>query len=403
MKGAAGEEAHITAMALQGLSSSILDTLPAIAALANRADQERRVPGESIECLREAGVFKILQPKRYGGDEADLRRFFETLAAVGGACASTGWVVGVCGTHQWVMAQFAERAQREVWGDTPDALISGTYAPTGKATVVDGGYRLSGSWGFASGCDHTAWHFAGAFIEPAPDGSRQTAFFLVPNPDVTFTDTWFTSGLRGTGSKDALIDDVFVPEHRVLMLRDVLAMRTPGLAANPSPLYRAPFFSVIPLGIVTPIVGATRRALDLFIESSRDRVPRGGVFSNTAKVADSTILQSKVGEALGLIDAVELLLQRDVAETMAAAETDTVTVDLRIRNRRDYALAIRLCLQTIELIYNSGGSTGMFVPNVIERVWRDVHSAAKHVGQNWDNISAMVGRHAFGQEPRGQH
>ncbi len=379
------------------------DILAAIAASAERADAERRVPEESIALLREAGAFKILQPKRFGGEEAELRRFAHTVAAVGGACTSTGWVLGVCGTHQWVLAQFPERAQNDVWGDTSEALVSGTYAPTGTATPVDGGYRLTGSWGFASGCDHTAWHFAGAVMESASNGSRQTAFFLIPNADVTFTDTWFTSGLRGTGSKDVAVADVFVPEHRVLRLRDVLAMETPGLAVNRAPLYRAPFFSVIPLGIVMPIVGATRRAVELFIDSSRDRVPRGGVLSTSGKVADSPVLQSKIGEALGLIDAVELLLERDVVDTMSAAENGTITVDLRIRNRRDYALGVHLCLQTIELLYTSSGAAGMFTPNVIERVWRDVHSAAKHVGQNWENISAMVGRHALGQEPRGQH
>jgi alkylation response protein AidB-like acyl-CoA dehydrogenase len=390
-------------MMVQDRTDELLDILPAIAALADRTEQERRVPPESIEMLKRAGAFKILQPKRFGGAEADLKRFYDVTAAIGGACTSTGWVFGVCGSHQWVVAQFAERAQRDVWEDAPETLVSGTYAPTGTAIPVTGGYQLSGTWGFASGCDHTGWHFVGAAIEPAANGTRETAFFLVPANDVTFKDTWFSSGLRGTGSKDAEIDGAFVPEHRVLRLRDILAMDTPGLRANSSALYRIPFFSVVPLGIVAPIVGATRRALDIFIASSRDRVPRGGAMGNANKVADSPILQSKVAEALGMLDAVELLLQRDVAETMASADDGTITVDLRIRNRRDYALAIRICLQTIESIYNSSGAAGMFVPNTVERIWRDVHASAKHVGLNWDGISAMVGRHAFGQEPRGQH
>jgi alkylation response protein AidB-like acyl-CoA dehydrogenase len=302
-----------------------------------------------------------------------------------------------------VIAQFPERAQRDVWEDAPETLVTGTYAPTGTATPVQGGYRLSGTWGFASGCDHAGWHFAGAAIEPSANGTRETALFLVPATEVTFKDTWFSSGLRGTGSKDAEIDGAFVPEHRVLRLADILAVDTPGSRANSSSLYRVPFFSVVPLGIVAPIVGATRRALDIFIAVSRDRVPRGGSMGNAGKAADSPFLQSKVAEALGMLDAVELLLQRDVSETMESAHAGTITVDLRIRNRRDYALAIRLCLQTIESIYTSSGAAGMFVPNTVERIWRDVHAAAKHVGLNWEGISSMVGRHAFGQEPRGQH
>jgi alkylation response protein AidB-like acyl-CoA dehydrogenase len=384
-------------------SDVLLDILPAIAALADRSEQERRVPPESIEMLKKVGAFKILQPKRFGGAEADLQMFYDITAAIGSACASTGWVSGVCGSHQWVVSQFSERAQCDVWEDAPETLVSGTYAPTGTAMPVNGGYRLSGAWGFASGCDHAGWHFAGAAIEPAANGARETAFFLVPANEVTFKDTWFSSGLRGTGSKDAEIDGAFVPDHRVLRLGDILAMDTPGLSANSSSLYRVPFFSVVPLGIVAPIVGATRRAIEIFIASSRDRVPRGGAMGNANKVADSPILQSKVAEALGMLDAVELLLQRDISETAAGAAGGTVTVDMRLRNRRDYALAIRICLQTIESIYNSSGAAGMFVPNTVERIWRDVHAAAKHVGLNWDGISAMVGRHAFGQEPRGQY
>lgn len=386
------------------VSRAVNDVLPALRASAERCERERRVPDESIELLAEAGAFKILQPKRFGGYEGDLQRFFDVVAAVGGACASTGWVAGVCSTHQWVVANFSERAQLEVWGDAPETLVSATYAPAGgTATPVDGGYRVRGSWSFASGCDHTRWHFVGAAIDDPAAEVKETAFFLMPVADVTFVDNWFVGGLCGTGSKDAAVSDAFVPEHRVVRLRDLLATTTPGLETNRAPLYRAPFFSVIPLGILAPIVGAAQHAVAEFIENARDRRPRGGVFGSAAKVSESPLLQGRVAEASGLLDAVDLMLRRDIAETEDATRSGRVTVDLRIRNRRDYALAVRLCTQVLETLYGSSGAVGMFVPNALERTWRDVHAAGKHTGLNWDNIGAMVGRYTFGQDPRGQH
>ena len=377
--------------------------LPAIRGAAEQCERERRVPAANIALLRDAGAFRVLQPKRFGGYEESVESFFDIVAAIGSACASTGWVYGVCGVHQWVIAQFPDAAQADVWPDGSQALISGTYAPAGKAVQVSGGFRLSGRWSFASGCDYADWHFVGALCEDASGSPLDMGFLLLPAGDLEFHDNWFVGGLCGTGSKDVSVADVFVPEHRVLWLRDALAAATPGNAVNTAALYRLPFFTVVTLSIVSPIVGAAEGALRAFVEDGRVRQRRGAPLSVKSKAADSIVMQARIAEAAGLIEAARMLIVRDLAATTAAAESEGVDVEMRIRNRRDYALAVRLCSQAIDALYSCSGAAGLFVPNVLERAWRDVHGAAKHVGLNWDSIGPMFGQHVLGEVVRGQY
>lgn len=383
--------------------AAVENILPSIRAAAAQCERERHIPDASIALLRELGAFRSLQPKRFGGYEESITDFFETTAAIGSACASTGWVYGIFGVHQWAVAQFSERAQAEVWPGGCQSLVSGTYAPSGKAVEVGGGFRLTGRWSFASGCDHANWHVVGALCEDAAGSPLDMGFLLFPASDLEVHDNWFVGGLCGTGSKDVSVSGLFVPAHRVLWLRDALAATTPGNAVNTSTLYRLPFFTVVTLSIVSAIVGAAEGALKVFIEDGRVRRRRGAPLAGKSKAAESVVMQARVAEAAGLIEAARLLITRDLAATTAAADADGVDVQMRVRNRRDYALAVRLCVQGIDALYSCSGASGLFVPNILERTWRDVNAAAKHVGLNWDSIGPMFGQHALGEVVRGQY
>ncbi len=181
-------------------------------ALATEAD--RRVGDDMIERMRQADLFRVMQPQAFGGFEYGFEVFSQIVAAIASGCGSTGWVYGLLASHQWLIACFAGAAQEEVWRDR-SALAAGTYAPVAKAVAADGGYRLTGTGSFCSGCDNAQWQFLGGMI-PQPEGPPQPGFFLLPTADITIDDNWHTMGLSGTGSKNIVARDVFVPAHRAV-------------------------------------------------------------------------------------------------------------------------------------------------------------------------------------------
>jgi alkylation response protein AidB-like acyl-CoA dehydrogenase len=391
-------------MVAEDVLGAIERILPRIRDAAATTERDRAVSAEIIAFIAETGVFRILQPKRYGGMEGSIRLFFDAIAAIGGACASTGWVCGVLGTHQWVIANFPEQAQDDVWGKTPGTLLSGTAAPGSvKAVAVAGGYRVTGTWRFCSGSNHAAWHFGGAtIVDPAP-GTPDKAFFLLPIEDITLVDNWIVNGLCGTASCDGIADEVFVPEHRVLSIADMIAGITPGQQINSAPLYRLPNATVVALGIAAPPVGATGAALKAFIADTQTRERTGGLMGDSRKLWESPTLQLRVAESSAMLDAARALIDRDLEETERANDAGELTVDTRVRVRRDLSFGVRTCVEIMAMLYRSAGTEVMFPPNPLERTWRDVNAAAKHVGLNWDNLGTAAGRHLFGLDPRAQY
>jgi alkylation response protein AidB-like acyl-CoA dehydrogenase len=210
------------------LVSRAAEIAPFVRAQAEQTEKNRQVPAEAMARLREAGLFRVMKPAIYGGYEYGFDALIRVAAPIGAACGSTGWVFSLGIVHQWLAAMFPKQAQEEFWSD-PDALLFGSYPPVGKVVPADGGYRLSGNWSFTSGCDHAQWLVLGGMIPPHGEGAPPTpAFFLLPIADVRLDDNWFTMGLAGTGSKNAVTDNVFVPAHRVVAVADLCAGTTPA-------------------------------------------------------------------------------------------------------------------------------------------------------------------------------
>src|SRR6202043_3008082 len=222
---------------LEELKSRVDAVRPQIEARAHATEKACRVPEENISALRAIGYFDIVKPALFGGYEHDFDVLVELNIELAKSCASTAWVAGLLAAHQWLIAGFPEQAQRDVWDESPDAVACGSYAPAAKATPADGGYRLSGRWSFASGCDNAQWSLCAALLPAATEGGPLTpAFLLVPASDYGIDDTWNVVGLAGTGSKTLVLTDVFVPEHRVLNFTETTSGQTPGAAlyaANP--------------------------------------------------------------------------------------------------------------------------------------------------------------------------
>ena len=365
-------------------------------------ERNRRVSADVMEALREADLFRVLQPTQFGGCELGFDVMLDVGRQLGRGCGSTGWVFGVLSDHQWIVSLFPEQAQIDVWGEDQLTVISGSYAPAGKLEVVDGGYRLSGKWGFASGCDHTGWHLAGVML-PAADTDRPPTpgMALVPREDFRIEDDWFNVGLAGTGSKDVVLDDVFVPAYRTVTYA---SLAVGGANVHVAPIYQLPFAAVVPIGILSTTLGMTRSALDNFIEVTRDRVSVGGAMRGSSKAAESVTVQGSVAAAAAWLDAADCLVRDDLLVAQAAvAAGQSVSIAHRLRCRRDYALAVDLCVQAVNSLFASSGARGTHLGNPVQRAWRDINVAARHVGLSWDINRLPFGRDALGLEPQGQY
>ncbi len=252
--------------------AGVRDLLPVLRERAQETEDARVVPAESVKALEETGFFRLLQPAAYDGLEADPVTFLSAVRLIASACGSTGWVASVLGVHAWQLALFPPQAAEEVWGADRAARMSSSYAPTGKAHAVPGGHQLTGRWSFSSGCDHARWVLLGGIVTDGEGNPVDFRTFLLPATDYEIDDVWDTVGLRGTGSNDIVVADVFVPEHRSLSFTDVSRCACPGHEVNKAPLYRLPYGSLFSYAITMPIIGMATGAYDAHVAYQRDRV-----------------------------------------------------------------------------------------------------------------------------------
>ncbi|XVQ82012.1 3-hydroxy-9,10-secoandrosta-1,3,5(10)-triene-9,17-dione monooxygenase oxygenase subunit [Microbispora siamensis] len=380
------------------MSNEVLDAvralLPKIAERARSTDEDRRVPAESIRELVQAGVFRMLQPKRYGGVESDPVSYYEVVREISAVCGSTGWTVAVLGVHPWQLALFDEAAQDEVWGSDPDALISSSYAPVGRLVPAEGGYRLSGRWRFSSGCEHASWAMVGGLV--LGDQGKPVDFMtvLVPRSDYLIADVWDVIGLRGTGSNDIIVEDAFVPAHRVMRNYEMAQLRGPGQKVNTGPLYRIPFGTVFTTTITAPVIGMAVGCYRSYVTAMRDRVrlSLGG-----GRFAEDQFAQVAVARAASEIDAAILQTDRNVREMYEhAVRGETIPVELRLRVRRDQVRATERALEAIDILFKTAGGNSLSRGNPIERAWRDAHAGSVHVANDVERALAMYGKGEFG-------
>jgi len=379
--------------------------VPEIRALAEETEHNRNVLPHIIDKIREAELLRTCRPKEFGGFEYDGETALRIAMTISAACASTGWTVNGAVSNGRSIAHFPIEAQREVWGSDADPFTCACFAPTGTAVPVAGGYVLNGQWSFASGCDHASWVYLGAFIVPeGPEPSRDGAFFLVPIGDVEIVDNWFVCGLAGTGSKDIVARDVFVPAHRVLLFADGRSGTAPGAKYHRNPLYRMPLLIHGASMLASTAVGAARGALDAYLETTGVRRTRGALAGGQLPMAELATIQLRYAEAAAAVESAELILLTDMRNmTQKLYAGEEITVADRIRCRRNQAWVTKLAVQAVDALNASTGGYGLHLSNPVQRAWRDANAVARHVSLNWDAVGTMYGQHAFGLEPRGQY
>ena len=368
--------------------------IPAIAARAEETEKLRQIPAETIKELRESGLFKALQPRRYGGFELDPIDLYRAAARIGEACGSTAWIFGVVGVHPWQMGLFPDRAQSEVWGDDDSVLISSTYAPIGQVARAEGGYRLSGQWPWSSGCDHCDWVMLGGAEMSDPEQPDMRTF-LLPRSDYEIVDTWHAVGLRGTGTNDILVDDAFVPEYRTLSFQDTSRCDCPGNAVNSHPIYRLPFASVFSTTIAAASIGIARGGLERFrvILSERFKI----AFGEAAR--EDPHAQVILAQASSILDASWLQLERNISElTQAVAGGEPAEMLPRARLRHDQAYAVKRAMEAITICFDASGGAALRTSDPLQRFWRDLNASRHHAINEYERAAMIYGQALLGIE-----
>jgi alkylation response protein AidB-like acyl-CoA dehydrogenase len=371
---------------------------PVLAQRALECEALRRLPDASHAEFRAAGFYKILQPRRYGGYAMDLRVLYEVSRELGRGCASSAWVCSILAIHQWYLAFFDPRAQDDIWGEAPDALACTPFRPAGSVTrMADGIVLRDGRWDFASGCDHAQWALLGVLVPPDGDGPPDYCMAMVPQPDFEIMDTWHVVGLRGTGSKDLAVREAHVPAHRLFSLSQMLATGyAPGLEVNREPEYAQPFFGASVMTLVAPAVGAALGAIDVFAERLGQRV----LAFRESRQGEHAPSQARLAQAMGKVDAAELLITRDSAQMKERARSgETASLLERARYRFDNAYATRLCVEAVDLLFDAAGGSALQDSHRLQRAWRDVHAVASHAGLNLDTTAELLARVRLGLPP----
>jgi alkylation response protein AidB-like acyl-CoA dehydrogenase len=369
------ETAATAAPTSDELLARIRELQPLIEKNAARGEQERRVVEESITALTEAGVFKIAQPRRYGGYPSSVRTMLDVSAAVAEADGGTGWIVALCNVCAWLTGLFSEQAQDEVWGADPDARISGVLTPSCESVKVDGGFRVTGRWFYNSGSWHSSWAILGFPIVNADGEMIDQGLALIPFTDLSIEETWFVAGMSSTGSNCLTAADVFVPEHRIMSGLQALGGQYPAERADET-LYRSAFIPVLALVLAGPQLGMGRKALELVTRKANAK-PISYTFY--AAQADSTAFQLQLAQAALMIDTAHLHAYR-AADDIDRAAAAGAHPDLlrRARVRADTGWVVENITKAIDTLLFAHGAGSFAQVNPLQRIWRDSAVAARH-------------------------
>ena len=357
--------------------------------IAERAAQgraRRQVSDEVVQALKDAGFMRAMLPKRWGGLESTPQEFFAALLKVAEQDMSSAWIAGIIAVHAYQLALMDDQAQADVYADDPDTLISSSYNPVGgRAEACDGGFRLSGRWGWSSGSAHCAWVLLGAIVPG--DGYRT---FLVPRPDYEIEDTWFVYGLQGTGSNDIVIDEpVFVPEHRTHRQMDGFNC----VHGQANPMYSIPWAQIFIRVVSTPAIGAARHAVDLFVTNA------AASSTDPTKLQGDPDITRRVAEGINDIDEVETIMFRNFDRMMERVNAgQAIPMIDRVRYRYQASMVIDRMGAVVDRLFEVAGGRSVFDGAGIQEIWRDIHIARAHVANNPTPFARNLGGMALGAE-----
>ena len=368
---------------------AVRELAPTIAARADEIEAARRLPPDLVTDLTAAGCFGMLRPRSHGGAGVDLVTSMRVYEDLSRADASVGWTVAI-GAGCWLDLVGLPRPTFDaVFADDPDVKVGGAIRPAGVAAPADGGYRVTGRWGFVSGCQHCDWIY-GNCIEEGATGNGDVPplrVALFRADEIEIEDTWSVSGLCGTGSHDVVADDVFVPEERTFAL----------LSAEPclaDPLVRMPLPSPYALQMASGALGIAQGALDDILALASDKVP---LFAG-ASLATNPLFQNQLGQADAGLRAARSLVYGEAAEAWATALAgDPFTTEQRARIRGSATWACDTAAAVVGMAYRAGGGSSLYRSSPLQRRFRDVHALTQHFLLKLDSLTT-VGAVMAGQD-----
>jgi alkylation response protein AidB-like acyl-CoA dehydrogenase len=366
-----------------------------IAEKALQSERARRPDDQVWSALRRAGFFYQFVPRRFGGLEFTPEQYLDVMLPLAEADPSTGWVACFCMHHNWFLAQFPEEAQIEIWGEHPYITAPDVTFPPGTATRVDGGYRLSGRWKWASGVMNSDWIFAKALVDT--DRGPQMGHFVFPTSDAEVIDVWHVDGMCATGSNDVRVTDLFVPDHRMTWLASFQSGRGLGAQLHPqSQLYRMPMLPLLCLGAAIPALGAARAC----VEHLRLHLAEHVTVGTPVVQAERPAAQMRLGRAQVMTSTAELVLRNAAREGYALADVaEPQQTSERIRIRAQIAYAVGLCREAITIACECAGSSLHFLTNPMQRYKRDIEVMSSHIVYDFDQASELHGRALLGLPP----
>ncbi len=362
---------------------------------AQNTETKRRLLDETHELFLEAGFYRALQPKRYGGMELDFGAHTLFSRELGKGCASSAWVAVILACHGWMGGMMPDDCQAEIWADDPKTLVATSFLATDTKVERRGEELLvSGRWRFSSGVNFCKWAL---LILPIPkedgEGPPDVYFVMVDLADCIVEDTWHSNGLTGSGSNDILVDQVLVPKHRMLDTKVTRGFETPGsVAAGGSYLYRLPLFAISPFNLIGPAMGAARGALEDMILDMKSRQTVTG--ANLTKVAT---VHERIARAAALVDAADAVIERQLDHVVAKGKAgQEYSIEERVRYRINLGHSAKMCCDAVDTLLPLSGGRGLETTHPMQRAWRDVHAIAQHFGLVWDIQSSFYGNVALG-------
>jgi len=359
--------------------------LPKLKERAPKCEQLRRLPDETLRDFHDAQLFRIHQPKRVGGAELEFAAVVTYGALFARACASTAWNWVNFAAHHMMLGMFPPQAQDEIWGKSRDALIASSFVfPAGKARKVQDGYMLSGRWPFSSGVDPSEWNMLAGLARLDDNLPPEQRIFLVPRSQYKVLDTWHAGGLRGTGSNDVEVSEVFVPEHMTLAVADTKGGPTPGSAVNPGPLFQLPVFALFPYMLSGVALGIAEGLIESY-------QPAAGKMTG-ARVAEIQSTQIRLGEATAYARASRLVQLANCRE----AEAQLPDLKTKARYRLEGAYAVEWAVRAVDVMFGLYGAGGLYESGPVARAFRDAHAVKQHFSFNTDIAGTTYGRVALG-------
>lgn len=356
------------------------------------SDDLGRLTDEAVAAIKGTGVIRMLQPEEFGGFETHPAEFFESVFALGRRYASAGWVTSVVGIHPWELSLADRKVQEEVWGADPDTWVASPYAPMGKARRAEGGWTLTGRWSFSSGTDHCSWVMIGGLLLDEDDKVTGQRHFMLPRSDYEIVaESWEVMGLKGTGSRDLVVKDAFVPDHRIIDPAKVWE-GAKELGRDSNPLYRLVLPILFSGTITAGTLAACQGALDASVRYMKDRVNAKG-----ARVAEDPHHLSILGEAAADIEASKLQFLTDINRAYDQVESGKeLSIDVRITARRNQVRAVRRSVDAIDRLFVHAGGGALRLDQPFQRFWRDAHAGMNHVNNAAEPVYEGWSKHQFG-------